>query len=157
MHSKPIRTVIIRACAAIALAGSLVACGDSPTALLSDLQVTASISRPEFKSGDTTTVTTTITNTGKYALQITDSSCLPYFEVVRDEIVVAPGAGVCAAVAILPFTLAGGETRVFKDVWRGDNRAVQQKLVAGTYGLRARVQSTIGVTISAASTINILP
>lgn len=156
-HSMTMQHRTIRACAAIVIGASAAACGDSPTASLSDLHVTASISRPEFKLGDTTTVTTTITNTSKYPLQIAESSCVKYFEIVSGETIVGPGQYICSAGALSPLVLEGGETRQFAEVWGGDNRSSKQKLGAGTYTLRARVNSRIGVALSPTTTIKILP
>ena len=157
MQIKPIRNRIVRACAAMAVMGSMMACGDSSSPSLADLEVTTTISRPEFKSGDTTTVTTTITNTSAQAVRIDQPFCVAYFEITRSDDVVAPGTPFCILSASVPGALAGGETREIKELWHGDNRAWQQPLSAGTYQLRGRVHTNIGAALSDPITINILP
>lgn len=131
---------------------------DSPTqSTAADLSASVAVSRAQFRSGDSTTFTTTIVNNGETRVLLAEPGCVAYFEVVSGTNVVAPGQFICALIAYGPIELAPGQTKQFTEVWHGENRTLQVMLGAGAYSVRAKVMTTVGAVVSAPVPIEILP
>ncbi|MEO7998949.1 MAG: hypothetical protein ABI852_15970 [Gemmatimonadaceae bacterium] len=148
---------LMRALAIATLGVSANACNSPTQSTAADLSVNMTASRAQFRSGDTTTFTTSIVNNGETTVVIAESSCVAYFEVSSGSHLVAPGQPICAAVAFSPIVLAAGETRQFKEVWHGENRTLQVMLNSGAYSVRSRVNTSVGAIVSTPLSIQILP
>lgn len=126
-----IPTMRMRTLSAIvfALSASLVGCDDSPTESanwVDALDIRAEVSRPTFKSGDTTTIRVIYTNKTARTISTNlrnSTSCLPQFDVRKGSQRVAPGiAGIaCTLILYTKLDLAPGEQYVVSRVWRGEN------------------------------------
>lgn len=148
----------LRAISLAALGICTAACGDSPTqSTVADISVSVAVSRAQFRSGDTTTFTTSIRNNGETPVLLAERGCVAYFEVVSGSNVVAPGQPICALAAISPITLAPNETKTFAEIWHGENRTLQVMVNSGTYDVRANVHTSVGAVVSTPISIQILP
>ena len=152
------------ALAVIALSAPVTACSDSPSAptieeQLASLSVIAHLSRPAFRSGDTTTVRIVVTNTGQ-RMVVTRllQNCTRKFEILRDDVVVSADApGICNMVLNPPDSIASGASKVLSFVWRGEDANWAVMLNPGDYELRGKIGFGDSVLLSAPIPMQILP
>ncbi|MBC8086653.1 MAG: hypothetical protein H7Z40_05270 [Phycisphaerae bacterium] len=142
--TNPLRHARLHSLAVALLSASIAACSESPTQsinVLERLSVSAQVSRTAFRSGDSTTVRVVVTNISKQTVTtgLLDS-CIPLFDVFKDDYIVAPGgwSRVCTA-SIRMETIAPGASKVLTYVWRGENIDWAVMLSPGTYVLRGKL------------------
>ena len=150
---------------ACALVMTLASCSDSPTdpaAWIAALDLRAEVSRPTFKSGDSTTIRVIYTNKSARTVRtqlLNATSCLPQFEVRKGTQIVAPGiAGLaCAAILHPPLELTPGASYVVQRVWRGENSDWAVQVGPGKFTVYGLLRMPYGPLESAGVPIEILP
>jgi hypothetical protein len=135
---------------------------DSP---VHDLLIWANADPVELRQGETMTIRVVVTNRGGGPRAITSNRCPePFVVTTQDGTVVAPPQRICTLIAETK-TLAPGEEFVFSVGWPGDRRLEtlnplgrgSSTLPPGTYHLRGRVGTELGLLESEPVTIRIVP
>lgn len=131
-----------------ALGAGLIGCDDAPTDpsdWLSALSVRVQVSRPVFKSGDSTTIRVVYVNktSRNVVSQLKNAtSCIPQFEVRKGNTVVGPGFAsiTCDAIKYPPTLLRPNEEFAVNYVWRGENHDWAVQLTPGQYTIHGVLQ-----------------
>lgn len=113
------------------------ACSDAATGSADGITVATAVAPTAFRTGDSATVTVTVTNMGSRTRSFFASGCLDPFDVIAADGTVLPaGARLCLDVLQLqqPLEVTPGKTRVFTRAWRGD---YGEKFGNGLHGLGA--------------------
>ena len=123
------------------------ACHSTPAETDHAILVTASVTPLSFRVGDAATVTVSVENRGTRAVPISLPACPAWFEVLKGEVIVAPGTQACAAYSLIR-TLEPGTTYMQSFEWRGNtwpSPSAPTSLDPGSYMLRpaVRVASTM--------------
>jgi hypothetical protein len=141
---------------------ALASCGDPTAPIPRNLVLTAGVSRATVRSGDSVTVTVTVSNVGTTSEDVQGNWCIeqPFVVTTLDAKPVASGTDRLCSADLLIVTIRPGKSLVLTSVWNAITRVgtstAQAKLPTGKYLITGRLPGVV-VRQSTSAAIELTP